>query len=225
MRNQLGVEPGGERQYAEQQSFPVLRVRGGNGRISRVGRLSHPIPESRRVEEGHLGREVQLEDLIDLIPHLPSEYRRVQRILHPIASPRSRILDLACPLPAFRIAFRSGSRRIRTLRCRRRTRRRVRTLPAALEASLASRIDTGIHAYRGSASCHTTPDTTGLHLTLLRRQREHAIELRTIFWGFFSSSPPREAPLVPSSGLREPGLGSADAILARWSWEGDEGCR
>jgi hypothetical protein len=63
------------------------------------------------------------------------------------------------------------------------------------------------------------------HLTLLRRQRAQAIELRTIFWGFFSSCPLLIAPTPPSSSPLAPGLGSlVDEMLGR-CWVGEAGCR
>jgi hypothetical protein len=63
------------------------------------------------------------------------------------------------------------------------------------------------------------------HLTLLRRQRAQAIELRTIFWGFFSSGSLLIAPTPPSSAPLVPGLGSlVDEMLGR-CWVGEPGCR
>jgi hypothetical protein len=64
------------------------------------------------------------------------------------------------------------------------------------------------------------------HLTLLRLQRTHAIELRTIFGGFFSSSPPLMTPPLPSSTPRLPELGSpVVAILTRYCMGEGSCCR
>jgi hypothetical protein len=61
-----------------------------------------------------------------------------------------------------------------------------------------------------------------LHLTLLRRHREQAIELLAIFAGsFFSSFPPFNVPLASSSAL-VPGLGTVDEMLT-WCWFGEVG--
>lgn len=60
------------------------------------------------------------------------------------------------------------------------------------------------------------PENLYSHFTLLRLHRAHAIELRTIFCGFFSSCPPLMTPPLPSSAPPVSGLGPPmEAMLAR----------
>ena len=52
------------------------------------------------MKERHFRGEVQLENVIDIIPHLPCKNRRLQRILYPSTVSPPTILNLPNPLLA-----------------------------------------------------------------------------------------------------------------------------